>query len=267
MNTSRDRAQVCSDVEPGGDGDGAERDAVGAGGDADGEAVPDDRGCASAGSRAGGVAHPDPTRVGSARVPRVRAGAVVPWCSSEHHDDDARGRPRCAAPAAGRASGDRECDGQPGAETDAGDERQEARRSSGRAGGADPARVLLVRSPSGARCSSPRGGSPDRRTAPAVLVARVCGFPNPVRSRRVRPARSVCSRTCLTRTEPSPCRSSSRWAPSGAQPAAVRNAAAYVVLGVQPDQRRCEPVRAQRVGAGLHQPGAVAVPGRGRGRR
>src|SRR3954453_20756328 len=37
--------------------------------------------------------------------------------------------------------------------------------------------------------------------------------------------------------------------------------AAYVVAGVEPHQRSREPVRAQRVGAGLDQPGAVSVPG------
>ena len=77
-------------------------------------------------------------------------------------------------------------------------------------------------------------------------------------------ARSVCSRTCLTRTVPSPCRSSSRWAPSGAHPAAVRKARRTSSVAVQPHERGAEPVRAQRVGAGLDEPGAVPVPGRGR---
>ena len=44
MNTSRESAQVCQTSRPGGDGDGAEGDAVRARGDAYGKAVADDRG-------------------------------------------------------------------------------------------------------------------------------------------------------------------------------------------------------------------------------
>ena len=43
MKTSRDSAQVCDDGESGRDGDRAEADAVRPGGEADAEAVADDR--------------------------------------------------------------------------------------------------------------------------------------------------------------------------------------------------------------------------------
>ena len=53
---------------------------------------------------------------------------------------------------------------------------------------------------------------------------------------------AVCSRTCLTRVDAVAVRSSSRWAPSGAQPASVRNARSVVVVGDQPDHGAGEPV-------------------------
>ena len=65
-----------------------------------------------------------------------------------------------------------------------------------------------------------RGAPPRSEQLVAYPVRRRAGKRTGSRHPSVR---SVCSRTCLTRTEPSPCRSSSRCAPSGAQPAPVRN--------------------------------------------
>ena len=72
---------------------------------------------------------------------------------------------------------------------------------------------------------------------------------------------AVCSRICFTRivssSEPI-----SRWAPSGAHPASVRNARRSVVVGPQPVAYADEAVRPQGVDAGVQQPGAVtAAPG------
>ena len=59
---------------------------------------------------------------------------------------------------------------------------------------------------------------------------------------------------------PSPSRSSSRWAVSGAQPASVRKRRSAVVGGDRPQHRALEPVGLHGVDRRLEQPGAVALP-------
>ena len=73
--------------------------------------------------------------------------------------------------------------------------------------------------------------------------------------------RSVCRRTCLTRTEPSPCRSSSRWRAVGSPAGLGQEGTTDVVGGGQPHHGAGEPVRAQGVRAGLDEARAVPVPG------
>ena len=70
----------------------------------------------------------------------------------------------------------------------------------------------------------------------------------------------VCSRTCLTVVAPVPSRSSSRWAPSAAHPASVRNRAQCVVVGRRPEHGAAEPVGDHRVDRRLQQSRAVALP-------
>ena len=69
----------------------------------------------------------------------------------------------------------------------------------------------------------------------------------------------VCSRTCLTVVVPVPSRSSSRWAPSAAQPASVRKRRSASSSARRPEHGAAEPVGDHRVDRRLQQPRAVAL--------
>ena len=212
------------DRQPGRDGDGAERHAVRAGGDAR------RRGCRGRCRRA----RAGPARSSGTRRPygrprrRVSAGAgPAPGAAVVEVVRRAGRRPGSPAPV---PTSERR---RPGASTmgepDAGAEqttRTTATTTMRWSRGSGANKVFPRSGPAGAARGARAGGPPWCPVAAAEIKG------------NSESGESVCSRTCLTGWCPSPSRSSSRWAASGAQPALGQEARAA--------RRRWRPPRAPR---------------------
>ena len=108
--------------------------------------------------RRGRRSRPDPrARRAQRAVAGPGCGGPSWWCSSSATTTAPRAAPR-PAPARGEQR-DRGDGGQPDAETDAGDDAPAGRRPSGAERGADPARVLLMRSPRAGPLLDPRAAA------------------------------------------------------------------------------------------------------------